>query len=149
MLNRKQKAIIIAALLTVSVSAGSLAPYTQTARASWQAAQTAADGQITKEQMVERAVRLYEQLSGKTADENIIKAAQELNIITADESGLLADSTAISKQDSARLLYNAVLAYDSSFSLTEEEISAILSDCYDNTYIDPQNRAAMAIILKY
>lgn len=149
MLNRKQKAIIIAALLTVSVSAGSLAPYTQTARASWQAAQTAADGQITKEQMVERAVRLYEQLSGKTADENIIKAAQELNIITADESGLLADSTAISKQDSARLLYNAVLAYDSSFSLTEEEISAILSDCYDNTYIDPQNRAAMAFLLKY
>lgn len=150
MFHKKQKAAMIVAALIVSLSTGGVyLPAMQTAYASWQAAGVAAEGQITKDDMVVRAVHLYEQLSGKNTGDDVYKSAEKLGIIAHEELAELGNGTAISKQDAARLLYNAVIAYDGSFALSDSEIVSVLNDCYDNTYIDSQNRAAIAFLMKY
>lgn len=126
------------------------------------AAQTASvfadDTAITGGDMLNQAVALYEklydgevslpdQLDGYELDDYLLKSVV-LGYVNLDEADEIAALEEVRKQDVMNVLYKTVINYDSSYIISEEEASAILNECYDNAYIDEENRLAYAFMLK-
>ena len=105
-----------------------------------------------------KAVALYEELAGETISvpaeltdegygEDMVKSAM-LGFINLGDSEFAMQETSVSKQDFISILYKAIVHYDQSFALRGEEADSILNGCYDNAYINDENRIAYAFMMK-
>ena len=110
---------------------------------------------ISKGEVLNYAVELYENLTRSEIElpyeitdggAEFLKAVT-LGYVNMDEESAVGEEQ-ISKQDFMTILYKAIINYDPSYMLDEEETSRILNTCYDNAYIRDENRAAYAFMLK-
>ncbi len=119
----------------------------------------AEDGNVSEKDMLVQAVALYEKLSCDTVnvpralvdnfnDENLGKAVM-LGFTSSDKVSEVSDTVAIRKQDALTILYKTIISYDYSYALTSGEIDEIMNTCYDNAFVDEENRAAYAFMLKH
>ena len=46
------------------------------------------------------------------------------------------------------ILYKTIITYNDSYTIYEDEANLILNECYDNAYIDDENRIAYAFMMK-
>ncbi len=117
-----------------------------------------ADTPITETQALSQAVELYEQLTdceveipeGLDAlelDEDTLKAIV-LGYVNFEDTEESLQETSIRKQDFMTVLYKTVISYNDSYTIYEDEANSILNECYDNAYIDEENRIAYAFMMK-
>lgn len=112
---------------------------------------------IPEREALSQAVALYEDLQNDTVqipsgadldgyDEDFLKAVIMGYANLSDADGVTAKE--ISKQDFMTVLYKTIINYDPSYAISAEETDAILNECYDNAYINDENRTAYAFMLK-
>lgn len=116
-----------------------------------------ADTAITQTEALDKAVVLYEKLTDKpievpqgldeTVDKTLIKPIM-LGYVSLDETEDTNEEKTITKQDFITVLYKTIVAYDESYTIYEDEANAILNNCYDNAYINDENRIAYAFMMK-
>lgn len=117
-----------------------------------------ASSPVSHTEALSQAVSLYEELDGESVavpkelldeglGEDIIKSAM-LGYINLDDAGVISHRSSISKQDFVSVLYKTIVRFDDSFAMYTDEADAILNECYDNAYIDEENRFAYAFMMK-
>lgn len=117
-----------------------------------------AESVIPRTEATARAVELYEALSlsevavpeeldGGGLDEETLKAVV-LGYTNFDDALNASGEGGIRKQDFMTILYKTVISCDDSYTIYEDEANAILNECYDNAYIDDENRIAYAFMMK-
>lgn len=99
------------------------------------------------EKLQRSEVQIPEPLMEQGIDEHLLKSVV-LGYVNLDETEALASAPEVSKQDVMTILYKTIINYDSSYAISEEEADNILNDCYDNAYIDEENRLAYAFMIK-
>ena len=108
--------------------------------------------------VLDQAVALYEKLSSSEVeipeplleydlDEHLLKSVA-LGYVNIDDAEAVSETDEVRKQDVMTILYKTVINYDDSYAVSEDEANEILNDCYDNAYIDPENRIAYAFMIK-
>lgn len=139
----------LSAALAVSLLSAMPLSSARTVFADWQEQGTAGETYMSKLDFLSRAVQLYYSLSGKQMTGEVIDEAERIGLIDKSEEAAYLTEETITKQQAAQVLYKAVTAYDHTFTLPEREIDVILDDCYDNVFIETQNKAAFAFMMKY
>jgi len=92
-------------------------------------------------------VQIPEGMSEESDDEAFLKSVVLGYVnLSDDDSIYIAD--AIRKQDMVNILYKTVISYDDSYAVSAREADIILNNCYDNAYIDEENRIAYAFMMK-
>lgn len=140
-----KKAVLSAIISAIMLSSG--APVYITA---------SADTPITELEAMEQAVSLYESLTmeevpipdefdGLGIDREVLKSIVLGYINLEDASG---DDVSIRKQDFMTVLYKTIVTYNDSYTVYEDEANSILNECYDNAYVDDENRIAYAFMMK-
>lgn len=99
------------------------------------------------EKLKHSEVEIPEPLTDKGIDEHLLKSVV-LGYVNLDETETAAKAEEVSKQDVMTILYKTIINYDGTFAISEEEADNILNDCYDNAYIDEENRLAYAFMIK-
>ena len=108
--------------------------------------------------VLDQAVALYEklhksevvvpeQLLNRGLDEYLLKSVV-LGYVNLDDAEETVNATEVRKQDVMTILYKTIINYDSSYAISEEEANEILNDCYDNAYIDAENKIAYAFMIR-
>ena len=111
-----------------------------------------ADSAITETEALDKAVALYEHLTDKEVeipqgldetglDTNLIKPIV-LGYINFEDTEEAKQEKSITKQDFMTILYKTIITYNDSYTIYEDEANSILNECYDNAYIDDENRIA-------
>lgn len=124
------------------------------------AAQTAfaENAPVSERDALTQAVALYEKMQTETIDvpqmlidtgydEDFVKSVV-MGFVNLDEYEVTSYSEYISKQDFMNILYKTIITYNPDFIIDEAEAEQILNDCYDNAYIDEENRIAYAFMIK-
>lgn len=117
-----------------------------------------ADTPITETEALSHAVELYEQLTESEVeipegldalelDRDTLKAIV-LGYVNFEDTEESLQETSIRKQDFMTILYKTVISYNDSYTVYEDEANSILNECYDNAYIDEENRIAYAFMMK-
>ncbi len=117
-----------------------------------------ADTPVSETEALESAVSLYERLTDSEVqipdgldvsglDENMLKSIV-LGYVNFDETDEALQDKSIRKQDFITILYKTIIGYNDSYTIYEDETNAILNECYDNAYIDDENRTAYAFMMK-
>ncbi len=117
-----------------------------------------ANGVITESEALEKAVSLYERLTDSEVevpsemaeqglDVNLLKSVM-LGYVNLEDAEDVIQEQSIRKQDFATVLYKTVISCNDSYTIYEDEANAILNECYDNAYIDEENRIAYAFMMK-
>ncbi len=146
----RKKAVLCAIIAAIILS--SAAHFTKTNEAAL------ALTPITESEALSRAVTLYEQLAGDEIDvpaelvdegisDEMVKAVM-LGYINLDDTYAALHSGTIRRQDFFSILYKTIIRMDDSYIIYEDEANAILNECYDNAYIDEENRIAYAFMMK-
>ena len=146
----RKKAVLCAIIAAIILS--SAAHFTKTNEAAL------ALTPISQTEALSRAVTLYEQLAGdeiavptELLDEGIsdemVKSVM-LGYINLDDTYAALRGGTMRRQDFYSILYKTVIRMDDSYMLYEDEANAILNECYDNAYIDEENRIAYAFMMK-
>lgn len=115
-----------------------------------------ADTPVTELEAMSQAVSLYESLTLEEVkipegiditdlDKDVLKSVV-LGYINLDDAAFGAPS--IRKQDFMTVLYKTIISYNDSYTIYEDEANAILNECYDNAYLDDENRIAYAFMMK-
>ena len=99
------------------------------------------------EKLQSSEVTVPEQLAESGLDEHLLKSAV-LGYISLDDAEAVAAMPEMRKQDVMTILYKTIINYDSSYTISEDEANNILNDCYDNAYIDEENRIAYAFMIR-
>ncbi|MBQ8301216.1 MAG: hypothetical protein IJX57_04550 [Clostridia bacterium] len=113
---------------------------------------------ITETEALSQAVELYEQLTDSEVeipegldalelDADTLKAIV-LGYVNFEDTEESLQETSIRKQDFVTILYKTVISYNDSYTIYEDEANSILNECYDNAYIDEENRIAYAFMMK-
>lgn len=113
---------------------------------------------VTERDALADAVSLYETLSGEevqipvelaaeTEDTELLKAAL-LGYINLDDTYYVSENTHIRRQDFMSVLYKTIILSDDSYMMSADEADNILNECYNNAYIDDENRIAYAFMIK-
>lgn len=108
--------------------------------------------------VLDQAVALYEKLNQSEVvvpeplleyglDEHLLKSVV-LGYVNIDDAETAVSVSEVRKQDVMTILYKTIINYDSSYTISEDEANEILNDCYDNAYIDDENRLAYAFMIK-
>lgn len=116
------------------------------------------DNTITAKNALTQAVSLYEKMQSHEVeipsgmeqdglDTDLLKSVV-LGYVNMDDAQEVSDK-GIKKQDMMNILYKTVISIDDSYALTAEEADFILNGCYDNAYIDDENRIAYAFMIKH
>lgn len=140
-----KKAVLSAIISAIMLSSGAPAYIT-----------ASADTPITELEAMEQAVSLYESLTmeevpipdefdGLGIDREVLKSIVLGYINLEDASG---DDVSIRKQDFMTVLYKTIVTYNDSYTVYEDEANSILNECYDNAYVDDENRIAYAFMMK-
>ncbi len=118
----------------------------------------AADGEMSRNDMLEQAVALYEKLAGEEvalpaavnagSDEFLAKSVA-LGFLNADETDDESGAVSLRKQDAMTVLYKTIINFDDSYALSSGEVDEILNQCSDNALIDEANRAGYAFMIKH
>lgn len=108
--------------------------------------------------VLDQAVALYEKLNRSEVvipeplleyglDKHLLKSVV-LGYVNIDDAESAVSVSEVRKQDVMTILYKTIINYDSSYTISEDEANKILNDCYDNAYIDDENRLAYAFMIK-
>ena len=117
-----------------------------------------ADSAITETEALDKAVALYEHLTDKEVeipqgldetglDTNLIKPIV-LGYINFEDTEEAKQEKSITKQDFMTILYKTIITYNDSYTIYEDEANSILNECYDNAYVNDENRIAYAFMMK-
>lgn len=149
-LKMRKKALLCAIIAALTVSAAvRLTNTTESALALTPISETEA---------LSRAVTLYEKLAGEAIEvpkelgdeglsDEMIKSVM-LGYINLDDTYAALEGGAIRRQDFFSILYKTIILLDDNYMIYEDEANAILNECYDNAYIDEENRIAYAFMMK-
>ncbi len=118
-----------------------------------------ADSPVSETEALSDAVELYERLAGSEVrvpeeladeglDEDILKSVM-LGYLNFEDTERALSEENIRKQDFINILYKTILSYNDSYIIYGDEADAILNECYDNAYIDDENRIAYAFMMKH
>ena len=113
---------------------------------------------ITETEALTHAVLMYETLSGEKVvipeeiaaelgDTELVKSAL-LGYINLNDINFITEDASVRRQDFISMLYKAVILADESYFMSADEADAILNNCYNNAYIDDENRIAYAFMIK-
>lgn len=127
--------------------------------ASFGASAGAKEAHISCKDAFDKTVVLYEKLQNNTVqipqgmddggfDESFLKSVV-LGYANLSDSDTVYAAETIRKQDMINILYKTVINYDDSYAITAQEADLILNNCYDNAYIDEENRIAYAFMMKH
>lgn len=144
----RKKAVLCAIIAAIMLSSG-------TYRKNYT---VLASSPITETEALSQAVSLYERLAGEAIEipkelidegmsEDMIKSVMLGYINLADAEETLQERS-IRRQDYFAMLYKTVLRANDSYAIYENEADAILNECYDNAYIDDENRIPYAFMMK-
>ncbi len=117
-----------------------------------------ADTAVSEVKALSEAVNLYERLTDTEVpvpdeltetglDIDILKSVM-LGYINLDDTEESQQEMSIRKQDFMSVLYKTIVSYNDSYTIYEDEANLILNKCYDNAYIDEENRVAYAFMIK-
>ena len=133
-----------------------------TQKANVQAQEIKTSDNISRADALSKAVALYEELRNSEVEisRELSKYGEEhkltkdylkavtLGYANAEESSLISKADHITKQDMMSVLYKTVINYDDSYAIDGDEADDILNGCFDNAYIDEENRVAYAFMIK-
>lgn len=116
----------------------------------------AASAPVSERDALRQAVVLYEKMQSEEIDipselvsmgydETFVKSVA-MGYVNLDDD--ISASEYIRKQDFMNLLYKTIITYNPDFIIDTEEAEQILNDCYDNAYLDEENRTAYAFMIK-
>jgi hypothetical protein len=113
---------------------------------------------ISGRDVLNQAVELYENLQQDEIDvpaemsdtglEQSFLKAVVMGYANLDDAESIESVSEITKQDFMSILYKTIINYDLSYAISAEEADAILNECYDNAYINDENREAYAFMMK-
>jgi cell wall-associated NlpC family hydrolase len=117
-----------------------------------------ANSTVSEIEALGKAVSLYEQLTSSEVeipneinetglDKNMLKSVV-LGYVNFEDTEDVMQEGSIRKQDFVTVLYKTIVSYNDSYAIYEDEANAILNECYDNAYIDEENRIAYAFMMK-
>ena len=99
------------------------------------------------ERLADTAVEIPEELDFEGLDADFIKSVV-LGYVNMEDTEEALQEKSIRKQDFMAILYKTIVSYNDSYIIYEDEANAILNECYDNAYIDDENRIAYAFMMK-
>lgn len=113
---------------------------------------------VSGETALAKAVEIHEKLCGSNVEipadidgnslsDSMLKSVM-LGYVNMDDAQRVSVE-AITKQDMMTVLYKTVISYDSSYAISADEAELILNNCYDNVYINDENRIAYAFMMKH
>ena len=115
---------------------------------------------VSDMELLHQSVVLYEKMNNTNVEmpaaeelvektnEDFIKAVT-LGYVNFDEFDDVLEKDSVSKQDFLTMLYKAVINCDSTYAIDDAEAGMILNDCFDNAYINDENRIAYAFMIKH
>jgi hypothetical protein len=113
---------------------------------------------ISGRDVLNQAVELYENLQQDEIDvptemadtglEQSFLKAVVMGYANLDDAESIESVSEVTKQDFMSILYKTIINYDPSYAISAEEADAILNECYDNAYINDENREAYAFMMK-
>lgn len=117
-----------------------------------------ASSPVSEAEALSQAVELYEHLTEESVNvplelndtgltEDMLKSIA-LGYVNLEDTEEALQKKTIRKQDFVSILYKAIVGYNDSYIIYEDETNAILNTCYDNAYIDDENRIAYAFMMK-
>lgn len=99
------------------------------------------------ERLVNSEVSVPSEMEKSGLDKDFLKSVV-LGYANLDDNDEVSGASSIRKQDMVNVLYKTVINYDNSYAITGDEADIILNNCYDNAYIDDENRVAYAFMMK-
>ena len=113
---------------------------------------------VTETDALTNAVSLYETLSGTEVqipdelaveiDNTELAKSAMLGYINLDDIYYIPEDASVRRQDFMSMLYKAIILTDESYLMSTDEADVILNGCYNNAYIDDENRIAYAFMIK-
>ncbi len=100
------------------------------------------------ERLTENEIEIPSELSREGLDDDILKSVM-LGYLNYEDTERALREESIRKQDFINILYKTILGYNESYIIYGDEADAILNECYDNAYIDDENRIAYAFMMKH
>lgn len=167
---KKLKSGLFAVIMIAILASGGAMAYAEKSNTANSNAVVSAQGtengetaeNVSKADALAKAVEVYENLSNteveipaemkrvgieKGIDETYLKAVV-LGYTNIEDYAEIMAADSIQKQDFLNILYKTVINYDSSYTIDGDEADIILNDCYDNAYIDEENRLSYAFMIK-
>lgn len=147
-LKKRKRAVLCAVIAAIMLSSG--APQiNMTVLASSPVSEAEALSQAVElyERLTDGQVEVPREMSDTGLDADMLKAIALGYVNLEDTEDALQEKT-IRKQDFVSVLYKAIVSYNDSYIIYEDETNAILNNCYDNAYIDDENRIAYAFMMK-
>ena len=139
---RRILAAIIIALLAAMASSTALADETPVSERD-----AMAQGVVLYEKMTGAPIDYPIQLVQGGYDETFLKSVA-MGYTNLDDFENVRYDEYIRKQDFMNILYKTIITYNPDFAIDGEETERILNDCYDNAYLDEENRTAYAFMIK-
>lgn len=117
-----------------------------------------ASSPVSETEALSQAVSLYERLTDSEVavpeglddlglDAELLKSIV-LGYVNFEDTEEALQEKSIRKQDFITILYKTIVSYNDSYTIYEDEANSILNECYDNAYIDDENRIAYAFMMK-
>ncbi len=100
------------------------------------------------EKISQEEIEVPSDLLGGDYSEEDLKAVM-IGCVNTSELDEYDEETTITKQELIALLYDALIKYDASYTITPDEADVILNECPDNALVSEENRPAYAFMLKY
>ena len=113
---------------------------------------------VSERDALEQGVVLYEEMTGAPVeypaqlaeggyDDTFLKSVA-MGYVNLDDFGNISGDEYIRKQDFMNILYKTIITYNPDFAIDGAETEQILNDCFDNAYLDEENRTAYAFMIK-
>ena len=147
-LKMRKKAVLCAIIAAIMLSSGT-PKINKTALALSPVSEAEALTQAVGlyERLTDEKVEIPRELDDTGLDKDILKSITLGYVNLEDTEEALQEKT-IRKQDFVSVLYKTIVSYNDSYIIYEDETNSILNTCYDNAYIDDENRIAYAFMMK-
>ncbi len=144
-----RKKAAFCAILSAIVLSSSLPGINLTAMASTTITETEALGKAVSlyEHLTSSEVQIPEGITDMGLDANMLKSIV-LGYVNFEDTEDAMQERSIRKQDFITILYKTIVSYNDSYTISDDEANAVLNECYDNAYIDEENRIAYAFMMK-
>ena len=146
-MRRSKKARRMLAAIVIALFAAMAAPAAMADNVPVSECDALEQGVVLYEKMTGEPVTYPQQLIESGYDEIFLKSVA-MGYVNLDDFYGISSAEYIRKQDFMNILYKTIITYNPNFAIDGEETERILNDCFDNAYLDEENRTAYAFMIK-
>lgn len=144
----RKKAVLCAIIAAITLSSGThRIEFNVLASSPASETEALSDAVALYERLTDTRVEIPSELEAEELSSDILKSVV-LGYINMEDTEETLQERTIRKQDFMSILYKTIISYNDSYMMYSDEADLILNECYDNAYLDDENRIAYAFMMK-